>query len=187
MMPAHSNPKEQEFGQPVSSFSLPLLNDSGRRSLPDYLAEKKGAVVIFWSAVCAHCRHYDAYLNSFMVRHPQLGFLAIASRHGERAVQIQEAIKSRKLVFPVLLDESGETARQWFSQQTPRCYLVSADATLIYRGAIDNFKSPFDRDYVAYLESAISLLVAGKPIARPETASFGCAIETTYYQLPRQL
>ena len=187
MMPARSNTKKQGFGQPVSSFSLPLLNGSGKRGLQDYLAQKQGAVIIFWSAVCAHCHHYDTYLNSFTGMHPQLGFLTIASRHGEKAVQIQEAIKSRKLNFPVLLDESGETARQWFSQQTPRCYLVSADARLVYRGAIDNFKSPADRDYLAYLEPAISLLLAGKPVARPETASFGCAVETTYYQLPRQL
>jgi hypothetical protein len=184
---AISNAREQGFGRPVSSFSLPLLNGSGRRSLNDYLACKKGAVIVFWSAVCAHCRRYDSYLNSFIGKHPQLGFVAIASRYGEKLLQIQEATKGRRLFFPIVLDESGETARQWFAQQTPRCYMVTADARLAYRGAIDNFKSPTDKDYVAYLEPAIASFLAGESIVRPETASFGCSVETTYYHLPRQL
>ena len=116
-----------------------------------------------------------------------LGFVAIASRYGEKLLQIQEATKGRRLFFPIVLDESGETARQWFAQQTPRCYMVTADARLAYRGAIDNFKSPTDKDYVAYLEPAIASFLAGESIARPETASFGCSVETTYYHLPRQL
>ena len=187
MAPGSSNARGQEFGQPVSSFALPLLNGAGRRSLNDYLACKSGAVIVFWSAVCAHCQRYDAYLNSFIGRHPQLGLVAIASRFGEKLLQIQEAAKDRRLLFPIVLDESGETARQWFAQQTPRCYLVTGDARLAYRGAIDNFKSPTDKDYVAYLEPAIASFLGGESIARAETSSFGCSVETTYYHLPRQL
>jgi hypothetical protein len=56
---------------------------------------------------------------------------------------------------------------------------------LEYRGAIDNFQFPGDPDYVAYLEPAISDLLAGRPISQPETASFGCAIQSVYYQLQR--
>ena len=32
---------------------------------------------------------------------------------------------------------------------------------------------------------AISDLLAGRPISQPETASFGCAIQSVYYQLQR--
>ena len=34
---------------------------------------------------------------------------------------------------------------------------------------------------------AIRAFLGGEPVARPETASFGCAIQTVYYQLPKQL
>ena len=57
----------------------------------------------------------------------------------------------------------------------------------LYRGAIDNFKFPEDNEYLAYLEPAIASFLAGQPIARAETASFGCAIQTVYYRLPKQL
>lgn len=46
---------------------------------------------------------------------------------------------------------------------------------------------PLDSEYQAFLEPAVSAFVSGQPITRAETASFGCAIETVYYQLPRQL
>jgi hypothetical protein len=58
---------------------------------------------------------------------------------------------------------------------------------LLYRGAIDNFKYPGDPEYVAHLETAISEFLAGKPIRRAETSSFGCAIQSVYYTLPKHL
>jgi peroxiredoxin len=177
----------QEMGQPVADFSLSSIDGSGERSLSDCLRGKKGAVAVFWSAVCTHCVRYDRYFNSFPELHPQLGFVAIASRHGETSAQMQAAIGARKLHFPILLDPSGAIAHQWRSQQTPRCYLLDADCRLLYRGAIDNFKLPGDNEYLAYLEPAIAAFLAGEPIVRAETASFGCAIQTVYYQLPKQL
>jgi hypothetical protein len=64
-------------------------------------------------------------------------------------------------------------------------FLIADDLRLQYRGAIDNFQLPGDPDYVAYLEPAISDLLAGRPIAQPDTPSFGCAIQSVYYQLQK--
>ena len=113
--------------------------------------------------------------------------MAVASRSGETEEQMRAAVAERRLRFPILRDRTGEVARQYRSQQTPRCYFVCGDGSLLYRGAIDNFKVPSDNEYVAYLEPAIAQFRAGEPITRPETASFGCAIETVYYKLPKQL
>ena len=177
----------QDFGQPLTGFLLPLLDGSGKRSLDDYLAGKMGAVIVFWSAICTHCFRYDQYFGSFAQRHPRLGFLAIASRCGETAAQMESAVSQRLLRFPILIDQSGQVAREWHSQQTPRCYLVDTDRRLLYRGAVDNFKHASDPEHVTYLEPAIRSFLNGEHIAKAETASFGCAIETVYYQLPRHL
>src|SRR5712664_3093708 len=182
-----SHDHKQEFGRPVADFSLASIDGSAQRTPQDYLAGKKGAVVVFWSGVCTHCVRYDPYFNSFAESHPQLGFVAIASRHGETSDQMLEAVKHRHLRFPILFDPSGAVARQWYLQQTPRCYLIAPDRALLYRGAIDNFNHPRDSEYLAYLEPAIAAFLGGEPIARAETASFGCAIQTVYYQLPKQL
>jgi peroxiredoxin len=182
-----SSVTKQEFGQRVPDFSLSPLDGDGVRTLPDYLAGKMGAAIVFWSAICTHCFRYDEYFNSFSGLHPQLGFVAIASRYGETCEQMHEAVKRRRLRFPILVDPSGAVARAWHSQQTPRSYLVDREGHLVYRGAIDNFKFSKDPEYAAYLEPVIESHLAGKRIARAETASFGCAIETSYYHLPKQL
>src|SRR5215471_12159788 len=103
----------QEFGQVVAEFALPLLNGSSMRTLHDFMKDKQGVVVVFWSAVCTHCRRYDNYFNSFSELHPDLGLVAIASRYGETAEEIRDAVRQRRLLFPILLDEGGETARRW--------------------------------------------------------------------------
>ncbi len=180
-------PATQQIGQPVSDFSLSALGDSDPQSLKDIVSSKRGAVIVFWSAACAHCVRYDAYFNAFSAQHPSLAFAAIAARQGEDPRQIRAAVEQRGLRFPILLDTSSAVAREWRAQQTPRAYLIAGDRELLYRGAVDNFKLPADPDYTAYLEPAIDDFLSGRPIVRPETASFGCAIETVYYQLPSQL
>jgi peroxiredoxin len=179
--------EKQAIGLPVSDFALPLISGEGQRSLADFLSGEKGAVVVFWSGVCSHCVRYDDYLNRFRDRHPEIGLVAVASRSGEAADQIRAVALERNLSFPLLHDPPGAVAREWFTQQTPRAFLIDSDRKLLYRGAIDNFKYPEDSDYLAYLEPAIGSFLAGEPIARTETASFGCAIQSVYYILPNPL
>jgi peroxiredoxin len=178
-----SRPK-QEIGGVVPEVSLPLVS-GGKASLAKYLEGKEGMVVLFWSETCSHCLRYDAYFNEFTAKHPQLGLVAIASRHGETLGNLRAAISSRKLVFPILHDAGAAVAKQWFTQQTPRVFLIDSQRRLLYRGAIDNYKYPEDSEYQAYLEPAIQSFLEGKPIVRAETASFGCAIESVYYILPK--
>jgi len=178
--------KSQEVGCTVDDFQLQDIQ-GGERSLSAFLSGKKGAAVIFWSGVCAHCIRYDEYLNSFQLRHPGLALVAVASRNGETPEQIRKTRAQRGLEFPILHDAGGAVARQWFTQQTPRAFLIDGDRTLLYRGAIDNYKYPGDPELVEYLEPAIAQFLSGRPVARPETASFGCAIESVYYILPTTL
>ena len=177
----------QAIGQKMTPFSLPLLGGSGNRSLSSYLEGKRGVVVIFWSGVCSHCLRYDEYMNSFTSRHPELGMVAIASRHGETPELIAKTVAERKLTYPILYDAGAAVAKQWYTPQTPRVFLIASNEMLPYRGAIDNFKSATDPDFAEYLEPAIGQFLAGEPIAKPETASFGCAIMSVYYILPKAL
>lgn len=178
--------KPQEIGRETPDFTLEDLG--GRKiALSSELTSKKGAVVVFWSAVCSHCVRYDDYLNGFSDRHPEFALLVIASRQQEAREELLKTARERKLSFRILFDSGGNLARQWFTQQTPRAFLIGPDRSLVYRGAIDNFQFPGDSDYAAYLEPAIADLVAGRPIGQPETASFGCAIQSVYYTLPRTL
>ena len=177
---------KQEIGGQVPDFALPQVS-GGTRDLGSVLEARRGAVIVFWSDTCSHCVRYDPYLNGFAEKHPELGFVAIASRHGENLESIRAAVQERNLRFPILHDQGGVVASQWFTQQTPRAFLLDAERRLLYRGAIDNFKFAPDPEYQGYLEPAITEFLQGKPVSRPETASFGCAIQSVYYILPKPL
>ncbi len=182
----HNQLEKQKFGQPLADFSLRGINGE-TVSLSQSLEGKKGGVVLFWSGVCSHCARYDASLNAFEKRHPDLAFLALASRHGETVEAVRKVVNERKLAFPILHDPGGRIAKEWFTQQTPRAFLMDSRRALLYRGAIDNYKYPDDPEYIPYLEPAVSQFLSGKPVERPETASYGCAIQSVYYVLPKAL
>jgi len=186
MSPETSAPRVQEIGGLAGPFTLPGVN-GGQINLSTLLDAKKGAVVVFWSGVCSHCIRYDGYLNSFTERHPELALAVIASRAGETPEQIRKTMAERGILFPIGHDQGSVVARQWSTEQTPRAFLVDSGGVLHYRGAIDNFKYPGDPEYVGHLETAISEFLEGKPVKRAETSSFGCAIQSVYYTLPKHL
>jgi peroxiredoxin len=181
-----SHDNTQKIGEPLEDFSLQRTT-GGSVSLSERLEGKQGGVVVFWSGICSHCVRYDSYLNSFQAQHPELVFLAVASRHGESPEAIARQMTERKLSFPILLDAGGKVAAKWQAQQTPRAYLLDTRRAVIYRGAIDNYKYPDDPEHLEYLEPAIDQFLKGVPLTRQETASFGCAIQSVYYILPKAL
>ncbi len=182
-----SNPQPdaaiQRIGGVAPEIELRGIDGKVHR-LTAYLEGKKGAVVVFWSETCSHCVHYDPYLNGFSAAHPELGFFAVASRVGESFEQIRSTAAERNLKFPILHDPGAAVAKIWAVQQTPRVFLLDPGRILMYRGAIDNFKYPEDPEFQSHLEPAIASFLAGKPIERTETASFGCAVQSVYYILP---
>ena len=174
----------QTIGRPIPDLELPELSGS-RRTISSFLDGKRGGVVVVWSSVCSHCIRYDETFSSFASRHPELGFVVIAARTGETAEEIRNVVRERSLRFSILHSGDGAAGAALFAQQTPRAYLVDPERTLLYRGAVDNFKYPADSDYEPYLEPAISDFLAGREVSRPETASFGCAVRSVYYTLPK--
>lgn len=175
---------QQKFGEPLRDFALPTLSGTSA-TLSATLAGKKGAVVVVWSSTCSHCLRYDKYLNAFESRHPELSLTVVSARVGESLESAIRAASQRKLGFRILHDPTSFVAKQWYTQQTPRAFLMDADRKLLYRGAIDNFRFPEDPEYINYLEPAISQFLGGSAIARPEVTSYGCSIQSVYYNLPR--
>jgi len=183
-MPKKQHP--QTLGQPVPKLNLSDL-DGKAHDLSAALTGKRGAVVVFWSSVCSHCVRYDNYLNNFQDRHPGLTLFIVASRQNEDADRLRAAVIGRRLRFPILRDPERKVAHAWLVEQTPRVFLVDAACKLRYRGAIDNFKYPGDPEHAPYLEDAVKALLGGQAIGRSETPSFGCPIESVYYDMPKPL
>jgi hypothetical protein len=178
--------EQQRFGEALPDFSLRTL-DGGIASAGDMVAGRKGAVIVVWSSTCSHCIRYDKYFNTFEQRYPELGLLIVSSRQGEAIESVQKAATQRKLKFPIVHDPAGQVASRWFTRQTPRAFLLDSNRALLYRGAVDNYKYSDDPEYIPYLEPAVEQYLQGQPIEKPETASYGCAIQSVYYTLPKAL
>jgi len=178
--------EQQKFGEPLPDFSLRDLN-GGMASLESIVGSRKGAVIVVWSSTCSHCIRYDNYFNTFEERYPDLGLLIVSSRQGEEIEAVRRAASQRKLKFPIVHDPKGQVAGQWFTRQTPRAFLLDANRALQYRGAVDNYKYSDDPEYIPYLEPAIEQFLGNQPIEKPETPSYGCAIQSVYYTLPKAL
>jgi peroxiredoxin len=178
--------EKQKMGETLPAFSLPCLQ-GGTAGLRSTLSGKRGAVIVIWSSTCSHCIRYDKYFKGFEEGHPDLGLLVVSSRRGETLESVTKAAARRDLTFRLVHDPEGGVAKQWFTQQTPRAFLLDANGALLYRGAIDNYKYQDDPEYIPYLEPAISQFLNNESISRPETASYGCAIQSVYYTLPKAL
>ena len=160
-----------------------LASTAGARvRLTKALAGKRAALVVFWSGVCSHCQRYDGYLDGFAERHPEVALLVVACREGEDLEAVRRTAAARRLGFPILLDADRRVAHAWGVQQTPRVFLVSPELQVVYSGAIDNFTYAEDPAHAPYLETALGEHLAGRPVSRADSPSFGCPVESIYYR-----
>lgn len=97
---------------------------------------------------------------------------------GEKANQL--TAKRGAAPTAVILDPAGEKGRMFSAKTTPHMYVIDADQTLVYQGAIDSDRSS-DPNKIAgatnYVTAALDALKAGEPIAEPETKPYGCNVK----------
>jgi alkyl hydroperoxide reductase subunit AhpC len=75
-------------------------------------------------------------------------------------------------------DHSGGIGHLYGMKTTPHMFVIAADGTLVYDGAIDNRPQPFGDPRTArnYVREAVNDLLAGKPVEVSQTKPYGCAV-----------
>jgi peroxiredoxin len=77
---------------------------------------------------------------------------------------------------PYLHDASQEVARAWGAATTPDVFVLDADGRIAYHGAPDSDHG--DEALAAqWLRAALDDVLAGRPVANPETVPVGCSIK----------
>lgn len=80
----------------------------------------------------------------------------------------------------VVLDPTGDLGRQFGAETTPHMFVLDATGKLVYRGAIDSIPS-FNADDIQkadnYVAQALDAVLAGKPVATPQTKAYGCSVK----------
>jgi peroxiredoxin len=75
-------------------------------------------------------------------------------------------------------DSSGTIGHLYDMKTTPHTFVIAANGTLVYDGAIDNRPSPSGDPRTAknYVRAAVDELLAGRPISISQTRPYGCGV-----------
>lgn len=80
----------------------------------------------------------------------------------------------------VILDEAGVMGTAFSAQTTPHMYIIDADQTLVYQGAIDDNSSSRAETIPGatnYVREALANLDAGVAVAVSDTKPYGCNVK----------
>jgi len=80
----------------------------------------------------------------------------------------------------VILDPSGDIGRLYDAKTTPHMYVVNPAGTLVYMGGIDdkNSADPASlKGATNFVVAALDDLKAGRAVARPVSAPYGCSVK----------
>jgi len=77
-------------------------------------------------------------------------------------------------------DSDGAVGRLYDAKTTPHLFIITADGTLAYDGAIDSIRSTRQGDIAKaenYVKSALDALARGEPVKTAVTRPYGCTIK----------
>ena len=182
-MPTYSKPIA--LGAPAPEFrGLPGV-DGRAYSLADFRGRK--ALVIVFS--CNHCPYVQAYedrLNGIARDYAPHGIAVLAINANDVDAYPDDNFdamvaraRDQGFVFPYVRDETQKVAAAYGAECTPEVFMVDADGKICYHGGIDdNHRDPAAVTQ-PFLRAALDDIVAGRPIAAPQTRAIGCSIKWT--------
>lgn len=172
------------LGSPLPDFSLPDVV-SGKTVSSAGLPPSKALLVMF---ICRHCP-YVVHVRGEILRLAEeyqpkgAAFVAIsandAAKYPDDAPErLREMAVEHKFPFPMLYDESQETARSFDAQCTPDFFLYDAERKLAYRGRLDE-STPGNGKPVtgAEMRAALDAVIAGQPASLVQKPNLGCSIK----------
>lgn len=176
-----------EVGKPAPDFTLTDLDGKVHK-----LSDHKGKIVVleWFNPGCPFVvnSHTKGSLVDTAARKTSEGVVWLAVNSGApgkqgHGVEVnRSAARSWSIPNPILLDEGGAVGKAYGATNTPHMFVVGADGTLVYKGAIDNSPdgergSPRGGTLVEYVSAAIEDLRAGRPVRTAETKAYGCSVK----------
>jgi len=167
------------IGARVADFTIQDTNKQPH-SLAGY-KDKKAVVIVFVGTECPIANLYLPTLAEMHKKYAGKGvqFLAINSNDQDSFADVVAHARERKLPFPMLKDAGHKAADALGAQRTPEAFLLDSGRVIRYRGRIDDQYGYTYRRAVpsrTELKDAIDAVLAGKPVATPETEVRGCVI-----------
>lgn len=174
-------------GQPAPAFEL---RDSAGR--PVKLADFAGrTVVLEWTNPgCPFVvKHYGANNMQVLQKDAQADgvvWLAISSTApGTTDYLVPAALAAKYQGWgaapaALLMDDAGQVGRAYGARTTPHMVVIDRQGVLVYAGGIDDKRSTDPADIKGaknFVRAALADLKAGRPVATPTAAPYGCSIK----------
>jgi hypothetical protein len=175
-------------GRPAPDFALTDI-DGQAHHLSDY----KGRVVVLeWNnpdCPIVH-KHYDSgnipSLQRTATADGVVWLLINSGAPGKEgadytAAEIKSWLRERGSVPTAYLrDPTGAVGHLYDAQTTPHLFVITADGTLVYHGAIDSIPSTNPADIPRarnYVREALAAVKAGQPVAPGSSRAYGCTVK----------
>lgn len=168
------------IGDPAPDFELPDTAGAQHR-----LGDAPATVVIFTCNHCPYALMWHERLAAVARDYAGQGVRALAinsndadryPRDSPQAMAERVAAEPQAWPMPYLYDETQEVARAYGARTTPDVFVIDGGGMLAYRGAPDGDHAEPALN-AQWLRSALDDVLAGRPVAEPETEPVGCSIK----------
>ena len=174
-----------EIGKPAPDFTGTDITGKTIK-LSDY----KGKIVVLesYNSDCPFCQNHYA-TGAAQELQKELGAKGVVwlmvnsvspknSSH-RTADEAKKEWADLKIAATAWLDDSAGTIGHLYNMKTtPHVFVIAADGTLAYDGAMDNRPQPFGDPRAAknYVKAAVEELQAGKAVTVAHTKPYGCGV-----------
>lgn len=165
-------PEPLRIGGTIPEFEATTLGGQSL-SLKSALEGHQAVVVLFLSTVCPYARYFASHLRELDERYGPRGvlFVGVNPNRWESKDELAEYARQSGYTFPMIKDDSGAIAALLGASATPEAFLVDSEGKLRYRGWVKSRQEAPD------LQRAIDDVLKGRPVRRPQTKAFGCAVD----------
>jgi len=173
-----------EIGKPAPDFTGTDINGKTVK-LSDY----KGKIVVLesYNSDCPFCHNqYQGAAQDLQKELAAKGVVWLlvnsvnANNFSHRSpAQAQQEWHDLKIDATAWIDDTAGTIGHLYGMKTtPHVFVIAADGTLAYNGAMDDRPQPDGDPHTAnnYVRNAVNELLAGKPVTVTQTKPYGCSV-----------
>lgn len=162
-----------------SSFTLVEGGSSGWSEIRGEVM----TVLITLDPECPFCLGYAPVIDSLEERYRDrgvrfVGLYPAGFIHTDSAARFA---RTSGFDFPQVMDADCSLALALRARVTPECFVLDADARMIYHGAVDNWAVRAGRHKSRatkhYLADALDAATMGRPLEQVELTAVGCIVE----------
>lgn len=172
------------IGDAMVDGNVKMKNVDGKMTTLNTIKGNKGILVIFSCNHCPVARAWQKTMVKIGNTYQSKGFGVVFINSNDPAKykqndfeEMQKLAKAEGYQFPYVVDATSDVARHFGATKTPDVFLFDASGKLVYKGAVGEGGFQPKTDGEPYLRNALDAVLAGKPIAKPETRGLGCSIK----------